>query len=148
MQLNITIPRIQIQKGAYDCGLYALASATCIAAGIDPMTQTWDQKSMRTHCIQCIKSGIASLFPSSTRGLRTGKLPKPRQFILDLICDCNLPEYAYTSLKDGTDTRVVQCDGCKFCFHNHCYSLSDTTVSGIFICRSCYKETFRTSNYY
>ena len=23
MQLNITIPRIQIQKGAYDCGLYA-----------------------------------------------------------------------------------------------------------------------------
>ena len=138
MQLSVTVPRIQTQKGGYDCGLFAFASATCIAAGIDPMTQTWDQTAMRAHCIQCIKSGIASPFPSSTRGLRTGRLPQPRQFIIDLICDCNLPEYAYNSSKNEGSARAVQCDGCNFWFHNYCYGLPDSSVNDPFLCRSCY----------
>ena len=44
MQLDVTVPRIQTQSGGYDCGLFVLSSATCIAAGIDPMSQTWDKK--------------------------------------------------------------------------------------------------------
>ena len=39
MQLVVTISRIRLQKGRNDCGLFALATATCIAAGIDPVSQ-------------------------------------------------------------------------------------------------------------
>ena len=67
---------------------------------------------MRTHCIQCIKSGIASIFPYSTRGLRTGKLPEPRQFILDLICDCQ----EQVSMRDGYLQRsyTLECNNIIF----------------------------------
>ena len=67
MQLNVIVSRIQRQKGSYDCGLFALATATCIAVGVDPVTQTWDQNKMRAHCNDCIQNERASLFPASTR---------------------------------------------------------------------------------
>ena len=79
MQLDIIVPRLQMQKGMIDCGLFALAIATCIASGIDPMSQSWIQEYMRTHCMQCFELEYASLFPAKTRGLRSGKLPNPQQ---------------------------------------------------------------------
>ena len=54
MQLVVTVPRIQLLKGGNDCGLFTLATSTCVAAGIDPVSQTWNQEEMRAHCMQCL----------------------------------------------------------------------------------------------
>ena len=105
MQLDIIVPRLQMQKGMIDCGLFALAIATCtLASGIDTVSQSWIQEDMITHCMQCFE-----LFPAKIRGLRSGKLPNPHVFAIDLICDCH-PEYAYDVSGENTDQRVVQCD--------------------------------------
>ena len=140
MQLNVIVPRTQRQKEPYDCGLFALATATCIAAGVDPVTQTWDQNNMRAHCNDCIQKERASLFPASTRGMRTGKLPQSHQFTVDLICDCKLPEFAFNKSNQETVTHAIQCDGCNFWFHNHCYGFPNKSLNCDFVCRTCSKR--------
>ena len=141
MQIDVIVPRIQKQNGIFDCGLFALATATCIAAGIDPVTQTWNQDEMRAHCIECIRNEHASPFPARTRGLRSGKLPHPHVFTIELICDCRLPEFAFDT-SENIITRAVQCEICTFWYHNHCYGLPNESISGNFSCRSCLRSQF------
>ena len=134
MQLEVEVPKIQQQLGWTDCGLFAVAVVTAIAIGSDPVYLTWIQGNMRAHMIQCIETEVITPFPSITRGKRTGEIPNPHKYVIDCICHCNLPEFAYT--EDGS-AYVVQCDICKFWYHNQCYNLPNTSLSEYFSCNNC-----------
>ena len=60
-------PEIQQQRGNYDCGLFALAFATSLCAGIDPRTLHLDQDHMRAHLIKCITDKIMQPFSAESR---------------------------------------------------------------------------------
>ena len=73
MQIEIIALKIQRQKDPKDCGLFAVAAATAIATGNDPVYLNWNQSQMRRHFIKCIETEIVTPFPSKARGTRTGK---------------------------------------------------------------------------
>ena len=139
MQLEVEVPKIQQQVGGTDCGFFAAAVVTAIATGSDPIYLTWIQTKMREHFIKCIETEDITLFPSVTRGKRTGKVPIPHRYTIDCICDCNLfAKFAYAgSIEDVSSTYTIQCDTCSFCYHNRCYHLPNTSISGCFYCKSC-----------
>ena len=138
-QLLVTVPTIQQQKGSSDCGLYALAVATAIAAGISKKTQSWNQQLMRAHCFKCIVEENVTPFPINiTRGQRTWKLPRSQQFIINLVCDCNLPLYAYLGDTDSSVKHTFQCDVCGDWYHNECVGFPDrSTIEGSNSCMKC-----------
>ncbi len=59
----INIVLFQKQKGVKDCGLFAIACATSIAFGIDPVKQKLKQDSLRSHFLKCIQEKKLSPFP-------------------------------------------------------------------------------------
>ena len=142
MQLEVEVPKIQQQVGGTDCGLFAAAVVTAIATGSDPIYLTWIQTKMREHFIKCIETENITLFPSVTRGKRTGKVPIPHRYTIDCICDCNLPEFAYAgSIEDGS-TYTIQCDACNFWYHNRCYNLPNTSIPAVFIVKAVVSKLY------
>ena len=55
---------VQRQRGGVDCGLFAIAMATAIAFGIDPASQEFNQREMRTHLVKCFDEKVMLLFPT------------------------------------------------------------------------------------
>ena len=53
----------QRQKGAQDCGLFAIAFATSIACGEDPSKRMYNQDLMREHLVKCFSNKVVQLFP-------------------------------------------------------------------------------------
>ena len=45
------------------CGLYAIAYAADIIAGISPVTSKYDESAMRPHLIQCLQTMQLETFP-------------------------------------------------------------------------------------
>ena len=88
------------------------------------------------HCLKCIREEKITLFPINiTRGVRTGKLPESHQIIIDLICTCNLPIYAYVDQRESSVRYTVQCDVCGNWFHNECVGLPErSTIDNSFNC--------------
>ena len=57
-----TVP-MQKQRGGDHCGLFAIATATALAFGVDPAELTFQQDAMRTHVLKCFEEGLMTLFP-------------------------------------------------------------------------------------
>ena len=55
------------QTGSTDCGLYAIATLTCLALEIDPVSLGFDQEQLRTHMIKCTEKREISVFPVTKR---------------------------------------------------------------------------------
>ena len=53
------------QPNAHDCGMFALACATDLAHGCDPVLSEWDldDNTMRKHLVECLERGYISPFP-------------------------------------------------------------------------------------
>ena len=61
---NIKAVAVQKQRpGSNDCGVYAIANATAIAFGEDPVSIKYDQSVMRSHLIECFTSKKMEPFP-------------------------------------------------------------------------------------
>ena len=54
---------VQQQTNGDDCGLFAIAFATDLAANIEPTTRKYDQEKFREHLLKCFKYGEISIFP-------------------------------------------------------------------------------------
>ena len=54
---------VQMQCGASDCRLFAIAFATVLCARKDPSLYSFDQKKMRMHLKLCFENGKMSNFP-------------------------------------------------------------------------------------
>jgi ribonuclease HI/exonuclease III len=51
------------QRGARDCGLFAIAYAVDLAQGVEPSRIKYNQPLMRSHLLRCFASGTITQFP-------------------------------------------------------------------------------------
>ena len=61
---KFTCAKIQRQIGTNDCGLFAIAVATSIAFGLNPVGVHFQQREMRHHLLGCFQKGQRTLFPT------------------------------------------------------------------------------------
>ena len=60
----VVIP-VQQQNNGCDCGVFAIAYATCLVHKKDPLTAEFDIPKMRPNLLHCLKSGHMDLFPTT-----------------------------------------------------------------------------------
>ena len=63
-KITIKYMHIQQQKGASDCGLFAIATATALCNGIEPNKLQFNQKLMRQHLKRAIEQQNLGVFPA------------------------------------------------------------------------------------
>ena len=89
--LIFEIMNIQNQPNLDDCGFYAIACATELTHGHDPVMCKFDNAAMRSHLISCLEAGYLERFPC--KGVR--RVPfgsRVRKFTRELIyCICRMP---------------------------------------------------------
>ena len=85
--IRLKIHKVQFQKGALDCGLYAIAYATDLVYGNDPASYIYKQEELGAHFLDCIHNNILSPFPKDNA--YPGK-PKFEHF--EIFCSCRLPD--------------------------------------------------------
>ena len=96
----------------------ALAYATELAFGNDPLRCHWDHERMRFHLQQCLESGEMCRFPcSDVRHIRLGtrvikSIPE------DIFCICRLP--------NEKNKSMIECESCRKWFHHQCMGLDET----------------------
>ena len=61
----VCIPKMQVQTGGTDCGLFAIAYMTSLAHGDNPFIICYEQIKMRAHLIECFAKGKLIPFPTS-----------------------------------------------------------------------------------
>ena len=60
---SILLPDVHRQRGASDCGLFAIANCLELALGMDPMDIIFDQPKMRSHLVACFEEEHLTPFP-------------------------------------------------------------------------------------
>ncbi len=55
---------VQQQTNGSDCGVFAVAFATCLVFGADPTFRNFDAQGLTRHLATCLRNGRISLFPS------------------------------------------------------------------------------------
>ena len=113
--LEFNIMNVDGQRNFSDCGWYALAYATELAAGGDPVICLWDSEKMRSHLMVCLENKRMERFPTiGSRSIRFGT--RIRKSVTERIyCVCRFP--------NDTNKEMIQCQCCKKWFHTSCVSL-------------------------
>ena len=129
-EANITIRYmdVQWQSNGYDCGLFALANATALCAGIDPTSVTFEQSKMRKHFLECLERNCLVPFP--IRGQRRHVSPA-RIDKFSIYCVCRLTD---------TGSQMIQCNHCNEWFHTNCVIVARKYLKNIgltWLCGSC-----------
>jgi len=113
--ITVNYTDVQWQSGASDCGLFALAFATSLCTGQDPVTTLYDQAQMRSHLLFCLGGQKIVPFPCKTKGRRGKKTQRTNTERIPVFCICRLPN-------DGKD--MIQCSTCGEWFHRSCIRVS------------------------
>ena len=61
--VTINMVNIQTQPNGCDCGVFAIANATELAFGKDPLLCRYDTEGMRIHFLQCLENRKMERFP-------------------------------------------------------------------------------------
>ena len=102
---------VQEQRGASDCGLFALAFIISICNGIDPASHSYQQAAMRSHTLSCVEKSQMTLFPCTSGRQYQESIKKT----LPVYCVCRLPN-------DGSS--MIQCCECKEWYHLACVKVN------------------------
>ena len=62
-RIDLVYVPVQQQTNGSDCGVFAIAFATCLAFGENPAHMTFDAPKIRPHLATCLKNKNISLFP-------------------------------------------------------------------------------------
>ena len=62
-QVHLVYVPVRQQTNGSDCGVFAIAFATCLAFGENPAHVTFDVPKMRPHLATCLKHKYISFFP-------------------------------------------------------------------------------------
>ncbi|XP_066265238.1 polycystin-1-like protein 2 [Branchiostoma lanceolatum] len=65
--LTVKVPRVQVQRSRFTCGLFAIAWAVDIAMGTDVTQVRYEESRMRAHLLDCFERGRLSPFPQVRR---------------------------------------------------------------------------------
>ena len=123
-QIHLLLEKVQCQKNAVDCGIYAIAYMTDLCYRVDPSSCCYKNSTLlRKHLIQCYTEGILTPFPSETSQKR-----RPSLYPLNIYCSCRLP-FAVEHIKSqevqpGEDTNMIQCEICLGWYHRTCVNLT------------------------
>ena len=60
---NGKVVKAQKQRGAKDCGLFAIANVTALACGQNPSKLRFRQESMQSHFVTCLEQNKFVPFP-------------------------------------------------------------------------------------
>ena len=63
----VNLPPVQAQNGSKDCGCFAIAYTISLLYGDDPAQQTYTQKAMRPHLIDCFENNYLTPFPAQQK---------------------------------------------------------------------------------
>ena len=111
-QVEFKLVNVQRQPNSSDCGLFAIANATELAHGRDPLLCTWNTCQMREHLFSCIERGKMEQFPlMRPRRIPVGKSYK-KSVVENIYCTCRLPN-------DPT-IAMICCDECGKWYHKRC----------------------------
>ena len=105
--LKLNFINVAKQRGGSDCGLYAIANAAAVCAGLDTTTLQYEQNGMRHHLLQCLEAGVITPFPHQT--VKQGKMVTSTEEIA-VYCHCRQPERG----------RMIKCWKCNEWFHSKC----------------------------
>ena len=128
------IVRVELQPNAYDCGVYAIANATELAQGRDPVLCVWKTNDMRKHLISCLESGQFSQFPlvKKRRGTLGGRVRTSIPVSIQCIV-CRMP--------NNKSKPMIRCSNCCCSYHLECVHLSSskesTSAQDQWICGDC-----------
>ena len=106
--ITIIYESVQIQDGASDCGLFALAFATSLCHGNDPSKELYDQEAMRDHLVHSLEEGKLCQFPSLGKRRSRQKAGIQR---VPIYCVCRLPD---------DESEMIQCSECAEWYHTSC----------------------------
>ena len=106
--LTINVVNVGCQEGCSDCGLYAIAMAYDLCAGLDPVFNKYVQSEMRSHLHNCISSKQLKPFLSMDRDVNNRIILSVR---VEVHCKCRMPE-------EGR--WMVCCDQCNIWYHEEC----------------------------
>ena len=128
-ELILEYQAVQSQRGRNDCGLFALAFATSLCAGENPVEINYIQHLLCKHLLDCITHQVISPFPMTSR--RKKPSPPLGRTTFKIFCKCRLP-------KDG---KMIQCDCCLEWFHSNCVQVPEAAwkQDTPWMCGSCRK---------
>ena len=127
-QIIIRYMDVQWQCNGCDCGLFALANATALCAGIEPTSVTFEQAKMRKHFLACLEEN--SMMPFPIRGKRRRVSPA-RIDTVNIYCVCRLTD-------DGS--QMIQCNRCQEWFHTNCVRVARKYLVHVgltWLCATC-----------
>ena len=131
--LNVTVVCQQRQKGASDCGLYAIANA--VALGLDPCAVSWVQDDMRQHLISCFEKRELEMFPHVPNSVPSRCTNSHYVISIHCVCFRHIP-----------GAEMVNCNSCNNWYHHmpphNCITLSPKQIAAIvtnspFLCAYC-----------
>ena len=112
-KLFFDIMNVDGQTNSFDCGVYAIAYATHLAFGIDPVPFRWDYKNLRKHLLRCLQNEKMEVFPHLV-GRRKTRLRCIKSHSEDIHCYCRMPNLI-------TKPMII-CNDCKGWYHLSCVS--------------------------
>ena len=112
--LTLEYKAVQVQQGSNDCGLFAIAFATSLCGGENPVEINYKQHLLCSHLLNCVTKQEISVFPRSTRKRKVTKSRGTETF--ELFCQCRLPEQG----------RMIQCDHCQEWYHSECVTVPES----------------------
>ena len=121
--LVVTMKPIPQQKGASDCGLFAISAAFQSAAGL--RSSTLMQEKLRQHVEELFHSGEVTPFPVAANRAKNSN--KTKHIVIRVYCMCKLPE--------EYDRHMVECEQCKTWCHYKCVGIKRKPKS--FVCATC-----------
>ena len=112
--------------GAVDCGVIAIAFATDLCHGLDPVAVTYDQEKMRQHLLTCLENKKLEPFP---RMEKAGKVNARVIKTIHVYCHCKPPECF--------DAKMVECESCLCWYHYRCVGITTSQDTNHWLCRLC-----------
>jgi hypothetical protein len=126
--VTVKYRQCQLQNGATDCGLFALAFASVIASGAHPSAYQFNQSLMRQHLDDCIVKDAYTPFPVKKVGRNNRKRVRLTEDI-PIWCSCRMPTIF--------SKEMIMCAVCRMWFHlDLCVPLSANTQKK-WLCSQC-----------
>ena len=118
-QVTLVNEKVQRQVGSNDCGLFAMAFATDLCNGLDPVNQRYEQGCMRQHYVSCLENGSMVPFPKTTK-----KVPLhigSKKSSVAIYCVCRMPY---------DKEEYVQCSyRCRAWYHTSCVKIPEWAIN-------------------